>query len=156
MTAIAELAGEPGLWTVLGSTHRLTAPNRPHNSRYVISDRGRLVTRYDERMLSNTKISYMYTPGSTPKTFTVGGPRFGLPLGMEVHFAELFLEQERLDVDCVPFSTPGPGEPPDDGTFAAQARAHAAANRYRVSHAGPAWGTHFVQDDRRSDGLHAF
>jgi hypothetical protein len=32
LTAIAELAGELGLWTVVGSTHRLTAPNRPHNT----------------------------------------------------------------------------------------------------------------------------
>ncbi|MER5261928.1 carbon-nitrogen hydrolase family protein [Actinosynnema sp. NPDC002837] len=140
LTAIAALAGELGLWTVLGSTHRLTSPHRPHNSLYVISDQGRLVTRYDERMLSNTKITYMYTPGSSPQTFTVGGLRFGLLLGMEVHFPELFLEQERLDVDCVLFSTHGPGERPDDGTFAAEARAHAAANRYWVSYAGPTWG----------------
>src|SRR5688500_8689932 len=71
LTAIAALAGELGLWTVLGSTHRLTSPHRPHNSLYVISDQGRLVTRYDERMLSNTKITYLYTPGSSPQTFTV-------------------------------------------------------------------------------------
>lgn len=140
LTAIAELAGELGLWTVVGSTHRLTAPNRPHNSLYVFSDQGRLVTRYDERMLSNTKITYMYAPGTSPRTFTVGGLRFGLLLGMEVHFPELFLEQERLAVDCVLFSTHGPGVPPDDGTFAAEAQAHAATNSYWVSYAGPAWG----------------
>ena len=31
----------------------------PYNSLYVISDQGVVVTRYDERLLSNTKISYM-------------------------------------------------------------------------------------------------
>jgi len=48
----AQLAGELGLWTVLGSVHRLTAPNRPHNSLYVISDQGEVATRYDERLLT--------------------------------------------------------------------------------------------------------
>jgi predicted amidohydrolase len=89
-------------------------------------------------MLSNTKITHMYTPGSGPVTFDVGGLRFGLLLGMEVHFPELFLECERLDVDCVLFSTAGAGTPADDGVFALEAQAHAAANSYWVSYAGPA------------------
>ena len=53
---------------------------------------------YDERMLSNTKLLYMYTPGSTPVTFVVDGVRFGCTMGMEVHYPELFLEYERLDL----------------------------------------------------------
>ena len=69
VTATARLAGELRLWTVLGSVHPLTPPHRPHNSLYVISDRGELVTRYDERLLSNTKLSFMYAPGSVPVTF---------------------------------------------------------------------------------------
>lgn len=135
LAAIAELAGELGLWTVLGSAHRLTPPTRPHNSLYVISDRGQLVTRYDERMLSHTKLDYMYTPGAGTRTFTAGGLRFGLLLGMEMHFPELFLEQERLDVDCVLFSTHN-----DDELSAAEARGHAATNSYWVSYAAPARG----------------
>jgi predicted amidohydrolase len=43
----ADLARELGLWVVLGSSHRLTPPHRPHNSLYVLSDRGNVVTRYD-------------------------------------------------------------------------------------------------------------
>lgn len=31
------------------SLHPLTPPNRPHNSLYVVNDKGRLVTRYDKR-----------------------------------------------------------------------------------------------------------
>jgi predicted amidohydrolase len=135
LAAIAELARELRLWTVLGSVHHLTPPHRPHNSSYVISDRGEVVTRYDERMLSNTKITHMYTPGSTPVTFDVDGLRFGLLLGMEAHFPELFIEYERLDVDCVLFSTAGSGS---DSVFATEAQAHAATNSYWVSYAGPA------------------
>lgn len=134
LAATAELAGQLELWTVLGSVHRLTAPNRPHNSLYVISDRGRVANRYDERMLSNTKVSYMYTPGSAPLTFDVAGVRFGCLLGMEVHYPELFTEYERLDVDCVLFSSTGVGSPGQEGGFALEAQGHAAMNGYWVSY----------------------
>jgi len=135
LAAIARLAGELRLWTVLGSVHRLTEPHRPHNSLFVFNDRGELVTRYDERMLSNAKISYMYSPGRTPVTFEVDGVRFGCALGLEVHFPELFGEYERLDVDCVLFSTAGTIAPQDIGMFATQARSHASTNSYWVSFA---------------------
>ena len=102
---------------------------------YVISDRGELVTRYDERLLSNTKLSFMYTPGSGPVTFEVDGLRFGCAMGIEVHFPEVFAEYERLDVDGVLIST-GPGQT-GDGTaaFATEAQAHAATNSLWVSFA---------------------
>jgi predicted amidohydrolase len=138
LQAIAALAGELRLWTVLGSVHPLTPPRRPHLSLYVISDGGAIATRYDERMLSNTKVSHMYTPGSAPVTFTVDGVRFGCTMGMEAVFPEVFLEYERLDVDCVLFSTHGPGIPANNGPFALQSQALAAANSYWVSYAGTA------------------
>lgn len=137
LAATAELARELMLWTVLGSTHRLTPPHRPHNSLYVISDRGDVATRYDERMLSDTKVSYMYTPGSTPVTFEVDAVRFGCALGMEVHFPEIFSEYERLDVDCVLFSTTG-GAPGSGAAFATEAQGHAATNGYWTSFSVPA------------------
>jgi predicted amidohydrolase len=130
LRAITALAGELRLWTVLGSLHPLTPPRRPHLSLYVISDEGAIATRYDERMVSNTKVSHMYTPGSAPVTFTVDDVRFGCALGMEAVFPEVFLEYERLDVDCVLFSTHGPGTPANNGPFALQSQALAAANGY--------------------------
>ena len=51
----------------------------------------------------------MYSPGSDPITFVVDGYRFGCALGMESHFPEVFSEYERLDVDCVLFSSTGEG-----------------------------------------------
>ncbi|MGW1463099.1 carbon-nitrogen hydrolase family protein [Streptomyces sp. NPDC002308] len=134
LAATARLAGGLGMWVVLGSVHRLSGPRRPHNSLYVISDRGELVTRYDERMLSRTKVSFMYAPGSAPVTFEVDGLRFGCLLGMEVHFPELFVACEQLDVDCVLFSTTGGGTP-SSAVFAVEAQAHAAINGYWVSFA---------------------
>jgi predicted amidohydrolase len=134
LAAIAGLARELRLWTVIASAHRLTEPNRPHNSLYVISDRGEVVTRYDERLLSNTKVSYMYSPGVSPVTVDVDGARFGCLLGMEIHYPELFAEYERLDVDCVLLSTTGVSP----GNAAVEARGHAAANSYWVSFSVPA------------------
>lgn len=131
LDATRQLARELQLWTVFGSAHRLTEPHRPYSSLYVISDRGDIVTRYDERMLSNTKVSFMYTPGSVPVTFVVDGVRFGCGLGMEAHYPELFLEYERLDVDCVLFSTTGGSA--SDGAFATEMQGHAASNSYWTS-----------------------
>ncbi|MDK1493049.1 carbon-nitrogen hydrolase family protein [Sinorhizobium sp. 7-81] len=131
LEATRKLARQLGLWTIVGSVHQLTPPHRPHNSLYVISDRGEVVTRYDERMLSNTKVLFMYTPGSTPVTFEVDGVRFGCALGMESHFPEIFIEYERLAVDCVLFSTTGGSI--NDLAFAAEAQGHAASNRYWIS-----------------------
>jgi predicted amidohydrolase len=141
LAAISKLAGELGLWTVFGSVHQLTPPHRPHNSLYVVSDRGELVTRYDERLLSSTKISFMYSPGKIPVTFLVDGVRFGCALGMESHFPEVFIEYERLDVDCVLFSTTGEHSmriAAPAPAFAAEALGHAASNTYWVSYSAHA------------------
>lgn len=134
-----QFAKKIGLWVVLGSVHPLTAPQRPHNSLYVISDKGHLITRYDERMLSNTKISFMYTPGSKPITFDVAGFRFGCALGMESHFPEVFLAYEKRNVDCVLFSTTsGPIAAQNDAAFTVEMQGHAASNVFWVSYAVPA------------------
>lgn len=69
--SIAALAGELRLWTAFGSLHPLTPPSRPHNSLFIISDRGELVARYDKRFLSHTEVSYLYTPGRKPLVFEV-------------------------------------------------------------------------------------
>jgi len=137
LQATAKLAKHLKLWVVLGSVHQLTPPHRPHNSLYVISDRGEIVTRYDERLLSHTKVSFMYSPGKLPITFDAGGVRFGCAMGMESHYPEIFLEYEQLGVDCVLFSTTG--ELPDAApAFAAEVLGHAASNTYWVSYAAHA------------------
>ena len=131
------LARELELWTVFGSVHPLTLPHRPYNSLYVVSDQGQLVTRYDERMLSNTKISFMYSPGKIPITFQVDGMRFGCAPGMETHYPEIFIEYEGRDVDCVLFSTTGES-PAVAPAFAAEVLGHAASNSFWISYAAHA------------------
>ena len=89
---VAALAGELGIWVVLGSAHPLTAPHRPQNSLYVISAEGRLVDRYDKRKCSHTELTRFYTPGFEPVVFDVDGFRFGLAICIEINFCELFAE----------------------------------------------------------------
>ena len=136
----AVLAGELGIWAVAGGIHRGGDGARPVNCLFVISDRGRLIGRYDERMLSRTKATFMYSAGTGPLVFTAHGLRFGCALGMETHYAELFSAYEELGVDGVLFSTHGNPETP--GVFAVEAAGHAAANSFWVSYAGPAEDGH--------------
>jgi predicted amidohydrolase len=133
---VTRLAGQLRLWTVIGGIHRAASDARPSNCLFVISSRGRLVGRYDERMLSKTKSTLMYTAGRDPLVFTASGVRFGCALGMETHYPELFAAYEERDVDCILFSTHGNPEVP--GIFAIEAAGHAAANSLWVSYAGPA------------------
>lgn len=122
-----------GLWVVLGCNHRLTPPNRPHNSLYVISDEGRLIGRYDKRLCSHSEVTDWYTPGSSPFVFEVDRFRFGTLLCIEVQFPELFAEYERLGVDCLLFSAYS-----KDPMFGILAQAHAATNCYWLGLATPA------------------
>ncbi|MFE3032896.1 carbon-nitrogen hydrolase family protein [Streptomyces canus] len=129
---VAALAAELRLWVVLGSTHRLTAPHRPHNSLYVIADDGMVVDRYDKRYCSNTEILGYYTPGFRPTTFSIDGFKFGCAICVEINFPEVFAEYERLGVDCLLLSAY-----PVDSIFEVKARAHAAINNYWLAMATP-------------------
>jgi predicted amidohydrolase len=86
----------------------------------------------DKRFLSNTELGGWYTPGTTPTVFGIEGYRFGCAICIEVQFAELFAEYERLGVDAVLFAH---GIPPPS-QIALQA--HAALNCVWVGAATPA------------------
>ncbi|WP_238011889.1 carbon-nitrogen hydrolase family protein [Dactylosporangium sp. AC04546] len=133
LNSVADLAAELGMWVVLGSAHPLTPPNRPHNSLYVISDQGQVVTRYDKRFCSNTEITRFYSPGFEPITFDIDGYRFGLAICIEVNFPQLFAEYDRLGVDCLLLSAW-----PVDKIFFRKAQAHAAIQNYWLSLSVPA------------------
>ncbi|WP_207934711.1 carbon-nitrogen hydrolase family protein [Actinomadura sp. KC06] len=130
---ITRLAGDLGIWVVVGSDHHLTPPHLPHNSLYVISAQGELVGRYDKRLCSHTEITKHYSPGFEPLVFDIDGFRFGCALCIEINFPEIFLDYRALDVDCVLFSTFS-----KDPIFEILARAHAAANTSWISVSVPA------------------
>ena len=133
MESILRLAAELRIWVALGSTHPLSLPRLPHNSVYVISDRGQVVNRYDKRRLSYTEVTQFYTAGSDPVVFDVDGYRFGVAVCVEINFPELFIEYGGLGVDCLLFSSY-----PIDGLFAVKARGYAAVHCYWVSMTNPA------------------
>jgi predicted amidohydrolase len=130
---VLALAAELNLWVVLGSAHPLTPPHWPHNSLYIISDQGQLVNRYDERYCSFTETTRFYTPGTEPVTFDVDGFRFGCVVCVEINFPHLFMEYDRLGVDCLLLSSY-----PIDQIFYLKARAHAAIHNYWIALSVPA------------------
>lgn len=128
----ASFARKLKLWTVIGCNHRLPAPQEPHNSLYVISDHGVIVTRYDKRLCSNDGTSLWYTPGWASTTFVVDGYRFGCALSTEVHYPELFAAYERLSTDVVLLSAYH-----DEAIFAIESQAHAAINALWIGMSTP-------------------
>jgi predicted amidohydrolase len=137
LRSTADLARDLRLWVVVGCSHRLTPPHRPHNSLYVISDQGELLTRYDKRFLSHTEVTDWHTPGRDPCVFEVGDWRFGCVLCIEVHFPEVFQQYAELDVDCVLFSAYA-----EDAMFGIQAQGYAASHSYWVSLSTPTQMSH--------------
>ena len=134
---VAALAGELGIWVVLGSAHPLTQPHWPHNSLYVISDQGDLVDRYDKQKCSHTEVTRFYTPGFESVVFDVDGFRFGMAICVEINFPDLFADYGRRGVDCLLLSAY-----PVDSIFAIKARAYAAIHNYWLSLSVPAQTTH--------------
>ncbi|HEV3167137.1 MAG TPA: carbon-nitrogen hydrolase family protein, partial [Isosphaeraceae bacterium] len=122
------LARELGLWAVVGSSHRLSSPHRPHNSLYVISAQGDVATRYDKQYCSYTEITDWHTPGRECCVFEVAGWRFGCVLCIEIQFPELLQRYADLDVDCILFSAYS-----DEPMFGIQAQGYAATHNYWFS-----------------------
>ena len=137
LQAVVSLARELGLWVVVGCCHRLTSPHRPHNSLYVISSHGELITRYDKQFCSNTEITRFFTPGRQYCVFEVEGWRFGCALCIEIHFPELFQKYAELGIDCLLFSSYS-----EESMFGIQAQGHAASNNYWISISVPAQTSH--------------
>ncbi|WP_304716372.1 carbon-nitrogen hydrolase family protein [Phenylobacterium sp.] len=129
----AALAADLSLWTVIGAAHRLTPPHRPHNSLYVISDRGEIAGRYDKRLLSYSEVTEWYAPGARPLVLEVDGFRLAFLLCIEIQFPELFVECSQLGADLVLISTFS-----RDPMFAIQAQGHAACGAFWLGFSVPA------------------
>lgn len=97
---VIRLAGELGVWVVLGSSHRLTEPNKPHNSLYLISPEGKIVDRYDKRFCTQKDFDN-YTPGSRFVFFEINGVKCSLMICFDLRFPELYRELYRNGVRCV-------------------------------------------------------
>ncbi len=116
------------LWVVLGAAHRLTTPNPPHNSLYVIGPEGRLLGRYDKRLCSHSELAGWYSPGRDPLLFQAGGLSIGCALCIEVQFPEVFRDYAEAGADAVLLSSYS-GNP----FFLTLAQAHGETNGLWIS-----------------------
>ncbi|TKJ38755.1 MAG: carbon-nitrogen hydrolase [Planctomycetes bacterium B3_Pla] len=97
---IMALAAKLHLWVILGSTHRLTEPNKPHNSLYLIRPDGRIVDRYDKRFCTPGDLKRL-TPGDRFVNFTINGVKCSLLICFDLRFPELYRELYRQNVNCI-------------------------------------------------------
>lgn len=138
VAAIAAHARALRLWTVLGAPHRPSEPTpsgRPMLSLLAFDDGGAVVARYDERLLSRTKRSYMYEAGATGVTITVDGVTLGLISGLEGLFGDLVSDYEEAGADAVLYSTAGPADPGAERSLADSAAVAARQNGLWVGYA---------------------
>jgi len=97
---IMALAAELRLWVVLGSTHKLTEPNKPHNSLYLINSKGKIVDRYDKRFCTPGDLGRL-TPGNRFVNFTVNGVKCSLLICFDLRFPEIYRQLYKQKVNCV-------------------------------------------------------
>ena len=105
---VLALASRLGIWVVLGSTHRLTPPHKPHNSLYVIDDRGEIVDRYDKMFCAgddhpnpDTGDLGNYTPGDHFTVFSIKGVRCGALICHDYRYPELYRQYKRQGVQLM-------------------------------------------------------
>ena len=137
LKAIAATCAEQEVFAVVGAAHHIDDETPPHNSLYVFSDTGQLLTRYDKRLISHSELDGWYTPGTEAIVFEAEGIKFGLAICIESQFPEIFIEYENLGVDAVLFSSYRLSE-----HFQIVLRAHAGLNCIWISSATPAQEAH--------------
>lgn len=97
---IMALAAKLRLWIVLGSTHRLTEPNKPHNSLYLINPDGKIIDRYDKRFCTPGDLRRL-TPGNRFVNFTINGVKCSLLICFDLRFPELYRALYKQGVNCI-------------------------------------------------------
>ena len=115
---VLDLAREYRIWVVLGSAHRLTAPHKPHNSLYVIDDRGSIVDRYDKMFCAGdlseqTADLAHYSPGNHFSVFSIKGVRCGALICHDYRYPKLYREYKRRGVRLVFHSYHAGNIPPE-------------------------------------------
>jgi predicted amidohydrolase len=97
---VMALAGELKLWVVLGSTHKLTEPNKPHNSLYLINPKGEITDRYDKRFCTHGDLRRL-TPGNRFVNFTINGVKCSLLICFDLRFPEIYRQLYKQRVNCI-------------------------------------------------------
>ena len=98
--SVLSLAKQLDIWVILGSIHRLSDGVKPHNSLYVINNKGEIVNRYDKRFCTGGDLKH-FSPGNYFVNFEINGINCGLLICYDIRFPELYREYKKLDVDLI-------------------------------------------------------
>ena len=150
---IARLADSLNIWVILGSTHRLSAGNRPHNSLYVIQPDGKIKDRYDKRFCTKGDLKH-YTAGNHFVDFEINHIKCGLLICYDVRFPELYRAYRRAGVSIIFQSFYNARQKPGSihpVIMPLTAQARAATNSFYMSltnsSAKHSWPCHFITPD---------
>ncbi len=151
--SVMTLAKKLNMWVIMGSLHRLSGNNKPHNCLYVITPEGKILDRYDKRFCTESDLKYC-SPGDHFVTFRIKGVKCGLLICYDVRFPELYREYRKLGCDFIFQSfynarqLKGSIHPV---IMPVSAQAHAATNYFYISlsnsSAPESWPCHFITPD---------
>jgi predicted amidohydrolase len=156
---IMALAAEMIIWVALGSTHRLTEPNKPHNSLYLINPNGEIVDRYDKRFCTSGDLKRM-TPGNRFVNFEIKGVKCSLLICFDLRFPELYRQLYKEGVNCVLqsfYNAKQSGPSVHTHIMRQTMQCHAACNHFWVSMANSSgyfspYPSCFIQPDGKITG----
>jgi deaminated glutathione amidase len=103
---ILELAKREDIWIILGSTHRLNEPNKPHNSLYIIDNNGKIIDRYDKRFCAGddtykTNDLAYFSSGNHFTFFDIKGVKCSVQICHDYRYPELYRELKKNNVQVV-------------------------------------------------------
>ena len=94
---ICRAANEHSIWVILGSNHQLSGQNKPHNSLYLINNKGKIVDRYDKMFCTLGDLK-QYSAGNHFVTFSVNRIKCGLLICHDFRYQELYRQYLKQDV----------------------------------------------------------
>jgi deaminated glutathione amidase len=151
--SVMALAKELKIWVIMGSLHKLSGKNKPHNCLYVINPEGKIADRYDKRFCTGTDLKYC-TPGDHFVTFKIKGVTCGLLICYDVRFPELYREYRKQGCDVIfqSFYNARHGKGSIHPIIMpVSAEAHAATNYFYMSltnsSAPESWPCYFITPD---------
>jgi len=97
---IVNLAGNLGLWVVLGSCRKVANREKPANCIHIISDKRGIVGTYDKQQLTPSESDW-YTPGNGFLVVTINGIKCGFLICYELCFPDLFEAYRKKDVQLI-------------------------------------------------------
>jgi len=116
--SVQAAAQASGIAVVMGSSHPLTPPHKPHNCVYVIGADGALVDRYDKLFCAGPASADQgdlahYSSGDHFCTFTLNGVTCGVLICHDYRYPELYRQYKRRGVQVMFHSYHAGNVPPD-------------------------------------------